>query len=45
LQVSAQSFGLSVSMYDSNVLIGAPTALFGTLASGAGYATTFSNVR
>ncbi|HEX2735440.1 MAG TPA: hypothetical protein VHM70_27755 [Polyangiaceae bacterium] len=44
LQVSAQSFGLSVSIYDSNVLIGAPTALFGTLASGAGYATTFSNV-
>lgn len=40
-----QAFGLSVSMYDSNVLIGAPQADFGSIASGVGYATTFTNVR
>lgn len=45
LTVANESFGLSVSMYDSNVLIGAPTAAFGFIASGVGYATTFTNVR
>jgi hypothetical protein len=39
-----QSFGRSVSMYDGNVLIGAPQSAIGSVATGAGYATTFTNV-
>lgn len=40
-----QAFGKSVSMYDSAVLIGAPQSQVGNFASGAGFVTTFANVR
>ncbi|HEX2730540.1 MAG TPA: hypothetical protein VHM70_03010 [Polyangiaceae bacterium] len=42
---SGQSFGSSISLTDSNVLIGAPLSAVGPLVNGAGYATSFSNVR